>query len=197
MTLQSSGPISLLDVQNEFGGSNPIGINEYYGRAAGIPSSGTISLADFYGKSASIAFSGWNYLMFGSSYTTSSSTSSNTYTGILVTGVPGSRYLRVDQEGETSVGPFTTLTVQYYQGGSLNTTWTYTTYQNSSIYGQTSFFTATPGGSSMQFVSTISDPNQYDDLGMGSNRVSDTNSPYTTLFGHQFNYTGLGNYYDD
>jgi hypothetical protein len=30
MPLQLSGPISLLDVQNEFGGSNPIGINEYY-----------------------------------------------------------------------------------------------------------------------------------------------------------------------
>ena len=50
MTLQSSGAISLADVQTEFKGSNPIGINEYYGRA-GVPASGTISLADFYGKS--------------------------------------------------------------------------------------------------------------------------------------------------
>jgi len=49
MTLQSSGAISLLDVQNEFGGSNPIGINEYYGVDAGVPSSGTISLNNFYG----------------------------------------------------------------------------------------------------------------------------------------------------
>jgi hypothetical protein len=52
MALPSSGAISLLDVQNEFGGSNPIGINEYYGVAAGVPGSGTISLADFYGKSS-------------------------------------------------------------------------------------------------------------------------------------------------
>jgi hypothetical protein len=51
MTLQSSGPISLLDIQNEFGGSNPIGIDEYYGITTGIPISGTISIADFYGKS--------------------------------------------------------------------------------------------------------------------------------------------------
>ena len=52
MPLQSSGAISLNDIQNEFGGSNPIGINEYYGAAPGIPSSGTISLNLFYGKSA-------------------------------------------------------------------------------------------------------------------------------------------------
>ena len=50
--LPGSGPISLNDVQTEFGGSNPIGINEYYGVAGGVPSSGTISLADFYGTSA-------------------------------------------------------------------------------------------------------------------------------------------------
>lgn len=52
MTLPLSGPISLLDIQNEFGGSNPISISEYYGVAAGIPSSGQISLADFYGASS-------------------------------------------------------------------------------------------------------------------------------------------------
>lgn len=52
MPLQSSGLISLLDIQNEFGGSNPIGIDEYYGVAPGIPASGLISLDDFYGASA-------------------------------------------------------------------------------------------------------------------------------------------------
>ena len=52
MPLQSSGAISLANVQTEFGGSNPIGINEYYGVASGVPASGTISLYDFYGKSA-------------------------------------------------------------------------------------------------------------------------------------------------
>ena len=67
MTLQSSGAISLADVQTEFGGFAPIGINEYYGVAAGVPASGTISLANFYGKSAagSPAFAGWStyYIM--------------------------------------------------------------------------------------------------------------------------------------
>ena len=52
MALQSSGPISLLDIQNEFGGSAPISLSEYYGAAAGVPSSGSISLSNFYGTSS-------------------------------------------------------------------------------------------------------------------------------------------------
>lgn len=57
MPLQSSGPISLNDIQNEFGGSNPISLSEYYSGGLyvsdpSIPSSGAIRLSDFYGKSA-------------------------------------------------------------------------------------------------------------------------------------------------
>ena len=62
MAIPSSGPISLTTVQTEFGGSNPIGINEYYaggglvpagtsGTYGAVPSSGTISLQNFYGTS--------------------------------------------------------------------------------------------------------------------------------------------------
>lgn len=54
MTLQSSGAISLSDIQTEFGGSNPISISEYYGEDAypdTLPESGVISLNDFYGLS--------------------------------------------------------------------------------------------------------------------------------------------------
>lgn len=49
MVLQSSGPISLSDIQSEFNGSNPISISEYYGADAALPDSGTISIGDFYG----------------------------------------------------------------------------------------------------------------------------------------------------
>jgi hypothetical protein len=56
MTLQSSGPIDLGQIQTEFSGSNPIGIDEYYRNGVyvtsnntRIPTSGTISLQDFYG----------------------------------------------------------------------------------------------------------------------------------------------------
>ena len=52
MALQSSGAISLLDIANEFGGTAPHAINEYYGAASGIPTSGTIALSNFYGASA-------------------------------------------------------------------------------------------------------------------------------------------------
>ena len=64
MPLQSSGAISLNDVQNEFGGSNPIGMDEYYGADSGIPSSGTISLNHFYGASAG----SWEIIMHTDGY---------------------------------------------------------------------------------------------------------------------------------
>lgn len=47
-----TGTASLLDIQNEFGGSAPISLSEYYGAASGVPTSGTISINDFRGKSA-------------------------------------------------------------------------------------------------------------------------------------------------
>lgn len=56
MPLPGSGAISLLNLQNEFGGGNPIGLNEYYrnGGLVGshntnVPVSGAISLSQFYG----------------------------------------------------------------------------------------------------------------------------------------------------
>jgi len=62
MPLQSSGnPISLGDIQTEFGGASPTSISEYYkggtyvpntATNSGVPTSGTISLGDFYGASA-------------------------------------------------------------------------------------------------------------------------------------------------
>lgn len=55
MVLPCSGTISLLDIQNEYGGSNPIGLNEYYRNGAyvtnnnNVPTSGTIRFSDFFG----------------------------------------------------------------------------------------------------------------------------------------------------
>ncbi len=56
MALQSSGAISLANIQTEFGGSNPISLSEYYrsggyvpSSATSVPTSGTISLGNFYG----------------------------------------------------------------------------------------------------------------------------------------------------
>ena len=60
MTLPSSGPLSLSDIQGEFGGSNPISLSEYYaggayvppgtsGTYGAVPSSGAIGIRNFYG----------------------------------------------------------------------------------------------------------------------------------------------------
>lgn len=52
MALANTGPLSLSDIQTEFGGSDPISLSEYYAAATGVPASGTISISDFYGTSA-------------------------------------------------------------------------------------------------------------------------------------------------
>lgn len=67
MALQSSGPIAIGDIAGEFGGSTPHDLSEYYGVAAGVPSSGQIALSDFYGTQANFldttVTSGWNSLI--------------------------------------------------------------------------------------------------------------------------------------
>lgn len=76
MALQSSGTISLANVQSEFGGSNPISISEYYRGGSevpnvsinnSIPTSGAISLSNFYGGTNLLPFvSGTHYVSNGS-----------------------------------------------------------------------------------------------------------------------------------
>ena len=67
MTLQTSGAISLSQVQTEFGGANPISMSEYYAGGANVPgstsgvngavpTSGAISMSKFFGTS-DVAFS--------------------------------------------------------------------------------------------------------------------------------------------
>lgn len=73
MVLPTSGNIILSEIQEEFGGSNPASLSEYYRgganvsdvpRHSAIPSSGTIGVSDFYGQqylppfSANIIFAG-------------------------------------------------------------------------------------------------------------------------------------------
>ena len=63
MALQSSGAISLSQIQSEWGGSNPISLSEYYLSSlpinrtnyGSIPSSGTIEMSDFYGTNSAVA----------------------------------------------------------------------------------------------------------------------------------------------
>lgn len=63
MAIPASGPLSLSNIQTEFGGTNPISLNEYYaggglvpagttGTYGAVPSSGAISIRNFYGTTA-------------------------------------------------------------------------------------------------------------------------------------------------
>jgi hypothetical protein len=63
MTIPASGPVTFTDIQTEFGGTNPIALNEYYaggglvpagttGTYGAVPSSGQISVQNFYGTTA-------------------------------------------------------------------------------------------------------------------------------------------------
>ena len=55
MAIQASGAITLQDIQDEFGGSHPISLSEYYGSDT-VPASGEISLSDFYGTQSAFSF---------------------------------------------------------------------------------------------------------------------------------------------
>lgn len=146
MTLQSSGAISLANVQTEFGGSNPIGINEYYGRAAGIPASGTISLYDFYGKSAGFT---WTTGAMGLSSSRARFNNYEEFNGAIITpgasASPVTFTIRIFNQGAT-------MQLALYVGGSITQTW------SSNVVGDTvSNYTSTFGGSSLQFRSQILD----------------------------------------
>jgi len=63
MALPVSGPLSLSQIQTEFGGSNPISLSEYYRGGAfvtnnntSVPTSGAISISNFYGAVKQFAF---------------------------------------------------------------------------------------------------------------------------------------------
>jgi hypothetical protein len=79
MTLPTSGPLSLSDIQTEFGGSNPISLNEYYaggtyvpagttGTNGAVPSSGAISISNFYGTTSLVINFTDQYIDSGYSY---------------------------------------------------------------------------------------------------------------------------------
>jgi len=65
MAIQTSGAITLSDIQTEFGGSNPVSLSEYYaggsyvpsgtsGTNGAVPTSGEIEVSDFYGTQSGI-----------------------------------------------------------------------------------------------------------------------------------------------
>ena len=101
MTLQTSGAITLAQIQSEHGGSNPIGMNEYYRggsnvqnhnntdgtfNSTAIPTSGTISMSQFYGSAnnATIVSNTTATMSIGTGISTDKYP--NSYTGYNATG---------------------------------------------------------------------------------------------------------------
>jgi len=99
MPIPSSGALTLSTIQTEFGGTNPIGLDEYYagganvpsgttGTNGAVPSSGAISISAFYGTSK-FSISGGDPFVSGIGFisgagtqaVTTSSASSGTITG--------------------------------------------------------------------------------------------------------------------
>ena len=100
MTLPTSGPLTFSDIQTEFGGTNPIALNEYYaggglvpagtsGTYGAVPSSGALSVQNFYGTSALIpiyieeVFSTYLYTGTGSAQTITNGIDFSTNGGLL------------------------------------------------------------------------------------------------------------------
>lgn len=121
MPLQSSGAISLTDIQTEFGGANPISINEYYqnggivGAVFGIPTSGQIAFSDFYGKS--------NFIMpdqgiFAFGNNNSGPPGGNSSTGVLSYNTISKSNIITNQGVVASDTSNTTATARQNAGGS-------------------------------------------------------------------------------
>lgn len=118
MTLQASGAIALTEIQSEFGGSNPIGLNEYY-------------------KGGSYVNPSLNFAISAAQWTNSNQVvrynSSNTYTfiwgGTVVCTATGSNYSSgLDYIAGTTSGHTT------YRYGCGNRLVNYGSYQRWSIW---------------------------------------------------------------
>lgn len=113
MTLPSSGPLTLADIQTEFGGSNPISLSEYYaggsyvpagtsGTYGAVPSSGTISIRNFYGTS--------NAVVNFSDHTVYAADFGSTQAGYQINGGNGNAYQFINFGSPTFVEQWVTPT---------------------------------------------------------------------------------------
>lgn len=137
MTLPSSGPLSLADIQTEFGGSNPASLNEYYaggsyvpagtsGTYGAVPSSGTISIQNFYGTSGVPAY--WiiqSIVSGGGGSTVATGAAVDSSGGVYLVGLPDDNGSFVYQTGfyiiktaqlAGSINSTTVVTNGYYLG---------------------------------------------------------------------------------
>ncbi len=147
MTLPASGPLSLSDIQTEFGGSNPISLSEYYaggsyvpagttGTYGAVPSSGTISIQNFYGTTNAIV----NFVdefVYANSFVSPVTAGyqvntdgfdyqgiNGTYTSLTQWVTPSSQGGNYEVYATVSSGSITTGTIGSWVATSSNPTWT-------------------------------------------------------------------------
>ena len=148
MTLPLSGPLSLTDIQTEFGGSNPVGLDEYYRGGlyvtpnnTSVPTSGAIAINNFYGTTRritvplSISSPTYNYDVYnnrGPSYIAGIS-------DIAVTIAPGV------QVGSTSTAAYAMLVPSSFNAGDTVTITNNGTIVGNGGGGGPAIFAANPG----------------------------------------------------
>jgi len=161
MTLQSSGAITLAQIQAEFGGSNPASLSEYYRGGSyvpntttnsSIPTSGTITMSNFYsGSNAAPAWSMGNFSSQSnktrnSYYYSNTLTASSTGTvSVSAGGTSSYKKFKVNGGGlvtSASIANGNTLRMRIRASGSYSSTVTGTIAGN----GNTSSFSVTTGG---------------------------------------------------
>lgn len=120
MVLTNNGPIAYSDIQNEFGGTNPISISEYYQNAnpsyttgvTGIPNSGAaISVSHFQGKAKAASFTLSNLGGLA-----------NWYDAKLITGLANGNAVRTwnDVSGNARTATSTSTTSPTYTTSGIN-----------------------------------------------------------------------------
>ncbi len=115
MTLPSSGPISLQDIANEFGGSHPLSMSNYYaggphvpsgatGTNGPVPTSGPLTLTNFYGTTATtpISVAAADAVNGDSAFADSATVTAST-SAVVTGGVSPFAYLWAYVSGSTSI----------------------------------------------------------------------------------------------
>lgn len=131
MALATSGTLTLADIQTEFGGSNPVGLNEYYaggtyvpasttGTYGAVPSSGQISIRNFYGTSKVIPVTVQN--VFATSLYTPTGSATTTVTNNVDMTTDGGVIMARGRSGSISYGGTYVRTFIPYTG-KFDTAW--------------------------------------------------------------------------
>lgn len=164
MALATSGTLTLANIQTEFGGSNPIGLNEYYaggglvpsgtsGTYGAVPSTGQITLQNFYGTTAFTPL----YVedVFNVTTYTGNSTARTFNTGLNMTGSGGLVTIK-ERNGGGNAGVSTPMWNDTVRGAANYLNPSSNAGNSAWAYGLDSF---TSTGFGISFGGPVNDPN--------------------------------------